>query len=83
MNPVYLDDDRYLRVLRANFAKIERKTLGPEWQGKSVTDRYDTWIRCLWHLHCEYAKIRARAMEHEVRATRSVDEIFARFGMDW
>ena len=80
---LHLDDLRYKEVLRAQLNGVVEKTSGPEWSGFDEILRFDHYINAVWHIHCAHPATRQRAMKHKARATRSIDEIFERFGMDW
>lgn len=80
---LHLDDERYKKVLRAHLNRLIEKTSGPEWDDFDEILRYDHYINAVWHIHRAYPETRRRVEEHAALSTRSIDEIFERFGMDW
>ena len=80
---LHLDHDRYRKVLYSRMQSISEKTSGPEWQGQPDVNRYRDLMEVMLEIHRRYTAIQKRAMEHSARATRSIDEIFERCGMNW
>lgn len=80
---LHLDADRYRKVLHARFADLSERNSGGKWVGVQDSYRFRDFIEVMWQTHIQHPAIRARAIKHDENATRSIDEIFERFGMDW
>ena len=80
---LHIDDDRYREVLHAQLADLSERNSGGRWEGVPDTYRFRDLMEVMWQLHLQYPAIRKRSKVHDAYATRSLDEIFEQFGMDW